>query len=103
MKKIVHYLCRLGWVLAVPLLSGCVGGGGSGGSGYLGSLFIDNYSGGGGATQELLTQGANLFSQAPSVGTEEALAQIHNPEPVTFLLLGGGLVAMRCLRKKNER
>ena len=79
----------------LPLFSGCNGGGGSAGStSMVGSLFGASSSG-----------GSTLASSSGPVGTDgggAALASIHNPEPTTMLLVGGGVMAMAYLRKRKS-
>lgn len=79
------------FVLSVllPVIYGCGGGGGGGGS-ALGALFSPDGGGGGGGG---LPGGG---------GGGEGLATIHNPEPATILLMGGGMAAMGLYRKHKK-
>ena len=76
-------------VTLMPVISGC-GVGGAAGLGSLGSLFAFSSGSGGGA-------GAGLLASAGGAG---GVATIHQPEPTTMLLMGGGLIAMHYLKNK---
>ena len=67
----------------LPFVSGCNGGGGSASSG--GSLF-----------------GASSGGAALGGGGGAELASIHQPEPMTMVLVGGGMMAMAYMRKYKK-
>jgi hypothetical protein len=69
----------------VPLLTGC----GGGGAALLGSLFSSVASGGGAGS------GFSPF------GFTSTIASVHNPEPASLLLMGGGMTALAYFRKKK--
>ena len=82
--------------ILLPLLSGC-GGGGGGGLGGIISSFLGNSGNGGGGNSDV----ADLLSGGGS--GVETLATIHNPEPTTMLLMGGGLAAMAFCKKRFKK
>jgi len=71
------------------LLSGCLGGGIT--SLGLGSLFG---IGGGGAGELAFLGGSSAV---------QTIAQTHNPEPATMVLMGSGLVALAYRRKATKK
>jgi len=75
----------------LPVVYGCQGSGGSDGS----NPSIASLLGGGG------TEGGTDATTVVTT-TGEQLAQLHQPEPATMLLLGGGLVAMHYLKNKKK-
>ena len=79
---LINNVCLL---LTLPLLSGCLGGGIT--SLGLGSLF------GIGGARELAFLGDSSVTQ---------IAQTHNPEPATMVLMGSGLAALACYRKATK-
>ena len=80
----------------LPFASGCNGGGSGGGTASLGSLFGASS---GGAT---LTGGGPGGAGAGAGVGADALATIHQPEPTTMLLVGGGMMAMAYFRNRNS-
>ena len=82
---LINNICLL---LTLPLLSGCLGGGIT--SLGLGSLFGI----GGGSAGELAFLGDHSAVQ---------IAQIHNPEPATMVLMGYGLAALTYYRKATKK
>jgi len=74
----------------LPVVYGCQSSGGSDGSPSITSLL------GGG------TEGAGGVIPPPGGGGDQ-LAQLHQPEPATMLLLGGGLVAMHYLKHRKTK
>ena len=80
------------WLVVLPLLAGCGGGGGFAALG-LGSLFgggsISSFFGGSGGSLALLSSGGSIPT-------------LTNPEPTSMLLLGSGLVAMAFYRGKKK-
>ncbi len=83
---LINNICLL---VTLPLLSGCLGGGIT--SLGLGSLFGI----GGGSAGELAFLGDNAAVQS--------IAQIHNPEPATMVLMGSGLAALTYYRKATKK
>ena len=78
----------------LPLLSGCGGGGGGGGvSGAISSLLGSSGDGGSG------NSGASALLSLDGGTT----ATIHNPEPATMLLMGGGLAAMAFYKRRFKK
>lgn len=94
------------WLIAlvIPLLTaGCAGGGGGGLFSLFGgsdSGFFGVSSGGDEGSSTIVQTVASLGS-----GSEEALipavAQVHNPEPVSVALFGGGLAALAIARRRK--
>ena len=80
--------------LSLPLLAGC-GGGGSGLLGLVGSLFGGPIGGAG--LLSLLDSGIGFTNDGGA-----GLAAVHNPEPATMLLLGGGMAAMARLKSRKK-
>ena len=74
----------------LPFVCGCQGGGL--GLGALGNLFAFSSGGGGG-----IEGGIGLLAS-----NSAHIATIVNPEPTSMLLMGGGLIAMKYLRKKAK-
>lgn len=78
--------------MLLPFIYGCNSGtGGSSPVGSVGGLFESGPS---------VTGGSGTIIPP---GGEEVVAQLHNPEPATMLLIGGGIAAMgyiKSLRKK---
>jgi len=107
-------------VALLPFISGCSGGGlaalglgslfsssGGGGGGLaaflgLGSLFAS--SGGSGGLLAFSSDGSGI-SQLPLtlIASGESIATIHNPEPASMLLLGGGMAAIAYFRNKKSQ
>ena len=82
--------------ISLPLLAGCQGGGADLIS-LLGSLF-----GGPAGSAGLLS----LLDSSSGIGVTNdggiGLAAVHNPEPATLLLLGGGMAAMARFRSRKK-
>ena len=78
-------------ISVLPLLSGCNEGGS--GAGSVGSLF--------GASSDVLTLGSGPTG-APGPGGGSDLASIHQPEPTTMLLVGGGMMAIAYFRNRQN-
>ena len=76
--------------LLLPVVYGCNSGGGGGEAAPLGGLFMDEPATT--ATGTLLADGGG-----------ETLAQIHNPEPATLMLIGGGMMAMGYMRSRAKK
>ncbi|MCA9405366.1 MAG: hypothetical protein KC684_02430 [Candidatus Omnitrophica bacterium] len=79
------------------ILTGC-GGGGGGGS--LGNLFS------GADVNALAALDAGNNSGVPLLAAtaieEASLAAVHNPEPASVLLIGGGVAAMTYFKNKSK-
>lgn len=94
----------------LPLLAGCLGGGGGAGTGGgvglsgvvttpqsgVELLFNPEIGGSGGGVSQNFA--AALLTNP---GSGEAMATIHNPEPISMLLVGGGMAAMMMFRHKQ--
>ena len=76
----------------LPFVYGCNGGGGGSGTPSLGNVFTE--------PENLTAPLASLASVAQT--SPDTLAQIHNPEPATMLLLGGGILAMRYMKNRKS-
>jgi hypothetical protein len=78
-KNLLNKINYVVIALAYPLLTGCNGGGGSAGIG-------------GGAS-----------GIAGGAGGGSSFATIHNPEPTTMLLMGGGMMAIAMYKNKFKK
>lgn len=106
----------------LPFVYGCNGGGGTEGSsasGFSGSASdAVSFLLSGGATTGGIADGGITGGGLPpigggvdiiipagggAIGGPDALAQLHNPEPATMLLLGGGIVAMTYLKSRMKK
>ena len=92
-KKTFKMICNIAVSIFLPFLAGCQPVGLASG---LESLF----GGAGGGPTDI-----GLLSLLDGGGSDGGvgLAAIHNPEPTSMLLIGGGMAAMAYLRKKNTR
>ena len=72
--------------ILLPFIYGCQVGSGN-------SNFLSGFSGGGSSSG---------FTDSSPVPPAD-IATMHNPEPATMLLLGGGLAAMTYYRNRNKR
>ena len=81
----------------LPVVSGC---GGSGGGGALASLFGGSPSSSG--TSGVVTGGGGIEGGLASLGGGGVPPALHNPEPVTLLLLGSGMVALGYLKRHKK-
>lgn len=79
--------------MLLPFVYGCNGGGGGGGT-SLGALFQSDPNSGS-TTETLLVAPGDLGG--------EVLTQVHNPEPATLLLLGGGMMAMGYFKNRAQK
>lgn len=102
----------------LPALYGCQGGGGSadnGGASLSSFVFGAGNAFGGDDTSSSLPLALNSFPSTDDTtgaltafanSTDSNLALIHNPEPATMLLLGGGIMAMTyagCRKDHREK
>lgn len=86
--------------ILLPFICGCQGaGGGGGGSGVSGASFSDpSFSFVSGSS----SGGSGGSGSGNSGGGGDSIAQLHNPEPLSMLLMGGGLMAMGLHRRKKQ-
>ena len=80
--------------LLLPFVYGCQGGGGGGGGSAASGLLPVSDGGSG------ISGLSGLSGGSGDPGT--TIATIHNPEPATMLLIGGGLMAMRYYKTKKR-
>lgn len=78
--------------LMLPFFCGC----GGGGVALLGSLF------GAGTTAGAVASTSALEGGTLALASAAIPATIHNPEPATMLLLGGGVVVLGLLNRKRK-
>ena len=95
---------KQGWYVALAvavqlIVSGCNGGGGG-----LFGLFSGGDSGSSGSAGDLgsLASGGAGESGSGSVGSSN-VATVHNPEPTSLALFGGGLAGLWSWRRRNSR
>lgn len=81
---------------ALPFIYGCGSGGGT--SALLSFLGL---GGVGSGTVGLLSE--TFAETAFTAGAATELASLHQPEPASMLLLGGGLAAMTYFRSRGNR
>ena len=91
MKKYLKQINLLILAAVLPFVQGCGAGGG------IASLTSFLFGGGGGIGS-FLPLG---IAAATGGGTE--LAALHNPEPASMLLVGGGMMAMTYFRSRKNR
>jgi len=98
MKKHLHKINLLILVAVLPMMYGCLGGGGIG---ALTSLLFGSSAIGGGIGGGL---GPVLGPGGPGgPGGIIAAGAITNPEPASMLLLGSGMMAMAYYKKRRNR
>ena len=126
MRKIrIHNLRKAGFaaLLTLPLLYGCGGGGSGGDSASAGSVFSSAASLGTetinsaavpdeglGSEMAILAlfpdegdgPGMAILASVPEEGVGSEMAKIHNPEPATMLLLGGGMLAFGFVKHRKR-
>ena len=97
-KKYSKHINLLILTAALPFVYGC---GAGGGIGALTSFLF----GGSGSSLALLSGASNPvpLGIASAVGGGAELAALHNPEPATMLLLGGGVMAMTYFKSRKNR
>ena len=87
------------WILIafLPFLAGCE----TGLTSLFGLVNVNDLLGfsGGGDLGFLAGGGGSLLSS----GGSDAIALVHNPEPTSMLLFGGGMAAMAYLKRKNKQ
>jgi hypothetical protein len=92
-------------LLTLPLLTGCNGGGGGI---AVGSLLgkLDTQPVGGPANNNLpsvqTALNPEVLADCANQACEMTLAQVHNPEPATMLLMGSGVAAMAYYRRRKH-
>lgn len=107
-KTIINNLYKASNLLLItlPLLYGC-GGSSGGGSSSMGSFIGPTASSGTefallSSVPEADSSGSALLASVPEADSSR-IARIHNPEPATMLLLGGGMLAMRFARFRPRK
>ncbi|MFC1510674.1 PEP-CTERM sorting domain-containing protein [Candidatus Omnitrophota bacterium] len=93
MKDLLRKLCFSLTLLGLPFIYGCIPPVAGGSSGLTSFLF------GSGS----LPIGSGVSEIALSSVTAADVAMITNPEPASMLLVGGGMVAMACLKARKNR
>ena len=89
--KLKQYINSAILLMLLPFIAGC----GVGGLTALGSLFGGIAGGGGGAVA--------LASLPSSGATAAGIASIHQPEPASMLLMGGGMAALALFKCKGPK
>ena len=92
MKKYLKQINLLILAAVLPFVQGCGAGGG------IASLTSFLFGGGGGIGSFL-----PLGIAAATGGGGTELAALHNPEPASMLLVGGGMMAMTYFRSRKNR
>lgn len=89
-KTITNLICRanvyLTFAVLLPFVYGC-GGGGGGSAASVGSVF---------------TTSTLAYAPVEGGGSDITIATVHNPEPMTLLLLGGGMLAMGFVKNRKR-
>jgi hypothetical protein len=99
MTRILNKI-NYGFLFLLPLLTGCNGGSSSGVSGA-NSLAGDITTAGAGVVASAGVGGGAAV--AGGGGGAAVFATIHNPEPTTMLLVGGGMMAMAMYKKNFKK
>lgn len=113
MLKYRHHIQAFILGTLLPALYGCQGGGGGSADASASSsgfLFGSNAFGGGDETGNIPPSMPDSFVNTDTqevlttlAGTSDSdLALIHNPEPATMILLGGGIMAMAYTRYRKN-
>ena len=95
-KRYSKILKMFALVGILPFIYGCGSGGGTGA--LLGFLF--GGAGVGGGTLALLS--GSVADAALTGGAATQLATLHQPEPASMLLIGGGLAVMTYFKSKSK-
>jgi len=84
-------------VAAALLVSGCKGG-----SGLFGGLFNGFSSSGDSSSTQQVVSTPETGGPGGSDGVVPPAATLHNPEPASFALFGGGLAGLAMLRRRRK-
>ena len=87
MQANVKWINYLTMAILLPFVYGCQAGGG-----LLGGLFGGEVIGGGGIS--------GITGNSAITGA--TIAALHNPEPATMLLMGGGVMAMAFYKSRKK-
>ena len=96
-KKYLKHINLLVLTIGLPFVYGCGAGGG------IAALTSFLFGGAGSSVALLSSAGSSLPLEIASAASGAELAAIHNPEPATMLLLGGGVMAMTYFKSRKDR
>ena len=92
---------QMHWILLafLPFLAGCE----TGLTSLFGLVNVNDLLGFSGSDFGFLGGGGGGGGSLLSSGGGDTIALVHNPEPASMFLLGGGMAAMAYLKRKNKK